>query len=87
MAEADRRLLERFRAELDELLGPGAEVVTIESTAGASRIGLRATCRTPVGPWAIESDGSTIIDAFASLRRRAVEQRVAIGFRELVDAG
>lgn len=87
MADADERLLERFRDEIDRVVGPSIAVEGVERLPAPTGVGLAARCITPVGAWVIRADGETILEAFSRLCRRAAEDRVAIGFREVVGRG
>jgi hypothetical protein len=84
MREADERLAGRVRVEIERALGRDVDVTQVRLSENDHGVTLTVECATPVGPWRVEASGAGLIDAIAALHQRAVEDRVAIGFRELV---
>jgi hypothetical protein len=83
MSEAEVRLLARIRDEVDAVVGPRVAVIEVRRTVGPIGVQLVADCETPIGPWQIEADGATVVDATGRLIDRATHDRLVIAFREV----
>ena len=85
MSESEARFLERLRDEVDRGLGPGIEVVELTASRDGRRTRLVAACRTPIGPWSVDADGRTLVEAAGQLFDRLPEARLAVAFRRVVE--
>jgi hypothetical protein len=84
MNDAETRLAEALRADVARDLGPGTEIEDLSIESGPPA---RLSVRVMIGgrDWVVVSEGENVVDAYARLLDRALEARIAIGFRSIVE--
>ena len=86
MSDADERFLAALARELSPLLGPRIELLGLElERPGDGRVRITALLATSAGTERIVEDGDSLTSVAAALIERAPIQRLAEGFRELVE--
>jgi hypothetical protein len=85
VTEADDRFLGTLAGELRPRLGPRVTIIGLDLDRPApDRVAITVSLASPTGDRMITADGESLTDAAARLLDRAVEFRLADGFRELV---
>jgi hypothetical protein len=92
MSDAEDQLLKAMRADLDAQIRGGLliDAVAVEppsiGAGGPDSVTLTARYRRHGRAGTISAGGETILDAYAELVRRTIEERLRVSFVELVDS-
>ncbi|HVQ22506.1 MAG TPA: hypothetical protein VMT36_04480 [Candidatus Saccharimonadia bacterium] len=81
--DADERYLEEIARDCERVLGAGIEIEGLELDANGDVV-LRLRYRLGTTARDSEGRGGDLLSAHAALRRRLVEDRIALGFQALV---
>jgi hypothetical protein len=88
MRESDEQFLERFHAEIEPVVQPLGRITGLRlvEEAGGRRVRIEVGVDSRVGPIELVLRGRSILDAAAGFEARVAEARLALAFREVVQA-
>ena len=88
MRESDEQFLERFQAEIEPVVRPLGRITGLRlvEEAGGGRVRIEVGVESRVGPLEVVLQGRSVLEAAAGFEARVAETRLAVAFREVMEA-
>jgi hypothetical protein len=88
MRESDEQFLERFQAEIEPVIQPLGQIIELRLVEELDGQGVRIEVgvESRIGPLELVLHGGSVLEAAAGVEARVAEARLALAFREVMQA-
>jgi len=88
MRESDEQFLERFQAEIEPVVQPLGRITGLRlvEEAGGRGVRIEVGVDSRIGSFELVLQGDSVLEAAAGFEARIAEARVALAFREVMQA-